>query len=124
MLTGKTAIITGANRGIGLATVEVFSEQGAAIWACARTRSDEFEDKINEMSKKNGVTITPVYFDVTDETAVRNAIKKIGMASKSIDILVNNADISIERLFNMTSFDMMHKTMETNFLFRQREDIR
>lgn len=116
MLAGKTAIITGANRGIGLATVEVFAEQGAVIWACARTKSDEFEDKIKELSDKNAAMITPVYFDITEEAMVKNAIKMIGENSKSIDILVNNAGISIERLFSMTSFNMMRNAMETNFL--------
>lgn len=120
MLTGKTAIITGANRGIGLATVEVFAEQGAAIWACARTKSDEFEEKIKELSDKNEVAITPVYFDVTEEAAVKNAIKMIGAESKSIDILVNNAGISMERLFSMTSSDMIQKAMEVNYLSQVR----
>ncbi len=116
MLTGKTAIITGSNRGIGLAAVEVFAEQGAIIWACARIQSDEFEDKLKEIANKNKVIITPVYFDVTEEMAVKDVIKKIGKDSKSIDILVNNAGISIEQLFSMTSFDMLQKTMEVNFL--------
>lgn len=116
MLTGKTAIITGSNRGIGLATVESFAEQGAMIWACARTRSDVFEDKIKEISEKNTARITPIYFDVTDKTAVKNAIKMIGRNSSSIDILVNNAGVSIERFFSMTSLDMMYETMEVNFL--------
>lgn len=120
MLTGKTAIITGSNRGIGLATVEVFAEQGATIWACARLQSDEFEGKLKEISDKNAATIKPVYFDVTDEVAVKNAIKMIGKDSKSIDILVNNAGISIERLFNMTSSDMIQETMEVNFLSQVR----
>ncbi len=120
MLTGETAIITGANRGIGLATVEVFAEQGAVIWACARTRSDEFEDKIKELSDKNAAAITPVYFDVTEEAAVKNAIKMIGEESKSIDILVNNAGISVERLFSMTSSDMIQRAMEVNFLSQVR----
>lgn len=116
MLTGKTAVITGSNRGIGLATVEVFAEQGAVIWACARTQSDEFESKLKEISDKSKSIITPIYFDVTDEAAVKNAIKTIGKDSKSIDILVNNAGISIERLFSMTSSEMMRKTMDVNFL--------
>lgn len=116
MLTGKTAIITGANRGIGLATVEVFAEQGAVIWACARKNSDEFEDKIKEITNKNGTIIKPVYFDVTDEAAVKDTVKMIGRESKSIDILVNNAGVSIERLFSMTSIDMVRETMEVNFL--------
>lgn len=116
MLKGKTAIITGANRGIGFATVEIFAEQGAAIWACARTQSDDFENKMKEIAISNSVTITPVYFDVTDEAAVKDAIKTIGQSSKSIDILVNNAGVSVEKLFSMTSFEVMQKTMEVNFL--------
>ena len=116
MLTGKTAIITGANRGIGLAAVEVFAEQGADVWACARTQTDEFEKKLKEIADKNAGTIAPIYFDVTEEAAVKNAVKKIGRDSKSVDILVNNAGISIERLFPMTSSEMMAKTMKANFL--------
>lgn len=116
MLTGKTAIITGSNRGIGLSTVEVFAEQGATVWACARTRTDEFENRIKEISDKNGVKIIPVYFDITDEAAAKNAIKMIGKESESIDILVNNAGISVEKLFSMTSSAVMRKTMEVNFL--------
>lgn len=120
MLTGKTAVITGSNRGIGLATVEVFAKQGAVILACARTQSDEFEEKIKEISNKNAATITPVYFDITEEAAVKDAVKKIGKESKSIDILVNNAGISVEKLFGMTSYGVMQKTMDVNFLSQVR----
>ncbi len=116
MLTGKTAIITGANRGIGLETMKVFAEQGAAIWACARTRSDEFERQVRETADKYAAIIKPVYFDVSDDSAVKDAIKMIGKEAKSIDVLVNNAGVSVERLFSMTSFDVMRNTMEVNFL--------
>lgn len=120
MLAGKTAVITGANRGIGLATVEAFAKQNAVIWACARKQSDEFEEKIKELSDKTAASITPVYFDVLEEAEVKEAVKRIGKDSKSIDILVNNAGVSIERLFSMTPLDMMQKTMEINFLSQMR----
>lgn len=120
MLIGKTAIITGANRGIGLATVETFAEQRATIWACARTQTDEFEEKIKEMSSKNAATITPVYFDVTKEAEVKEAIKMISVHSKTVDILVNNAGISVERLFGMTSIETISNMMEVNFLSQVR----
>lgn len=120
MLTGKTAIVTGANRGIGLATVEVFAEQGAAVWACARMQTDEFEEKIKEISSKYAVTVTPVYFDVTKEAEVKDAVKMISGCSKTIDILVNNAGISVERLFSMTSIETINNTMEVNFLSQVR----
>lgn len=120
MLTGKTAVITGSNRGIGLATVETFAKQGAVIWACARTQSDEFEKRMKEISNKNAVTITPVYFDITEEAAVKDVVKRIGKESKSIDILVNNAGISVEKLFGMTSYGVMQRTMDVNFLSQVR----
>ena len=116
MLTGKTAIITGSNRGIGMAAVEVFAEQGAAVWACARTRSEEFEAKLKEIADKNSAAITPVYFDVSDKAAVKEAVKEIGKAAGKIDVLVNNAGISIEKFFSMTSFEEMQKAMDVNFL--------
>ena len=43
MLKGKNAIITGARRGIGRATVETFASFGANVWACARKPDDSFE---------------------------------------------------------------------------------
>ncbi len=116
MLTGKNAIITGSNRGIGLAAVEVFAEQGAVVWACARTRSEEFESRLKEIADKNAVAITPVYFDVSDKAAAKEAVQKIGRAAGTIDVLVNNAGISVEKLFSMTSIETIQKTIEVNFL--------
>lgn len=116
MLSGKTAIITGTGRGIGLAAVEAFAENHAVIWACAHTPSDEFEAKIAEIARRNSAEIHPVYFDVTDGQAMEEAVRKIGRESASIDILVNNAGVSVEQLFSMTSTEVMRKTMEVNFL--------
>ena len=116
MLSGKTAIVTGANRGIGLATVKAFAENGASVWACARTQSDEFEDKLKSVADEYGATVRPLYFDVTDKDGVRAAIKTAGSESKTIDVLVNNAGVSVERLFNMTPIEMIKETMETNYL--------
>ena len=120
MLKGKTAIITGANRGIGLATVRVFAQQGAIIWACARQRSDKFEDELKVIASENETTITPVFFDVTQAAEVKEAVRRIGRESDSLDILVNNAGVSIESFFCMTSCDMIRRTMEVNFLSQVR----
>lgn len=116
MLKGKNVIITGSNRGIGLATLEVFAEQGAAIWACARTPSEEFENRLKEIASKNASLIVPIYFDISDKEAAKEAVKGIGRAAGTIDVLVNNAGLSVEKLFSMTSIETMQKTMEVNFL--------
>ena len=116
MLNNKIAVITGASRGIGLATVELFAQNNAEIWACARERTDEFENKIKEIAAVNLAVIKPVYFDVADHNGVKEAFHNIGKESKRVDILVNNAGISLETLFNMTSLDTMRRVMEVNFL--------
>ena len=46
MLNGKIAVITGANRGIGWATVQKFAQHHARVWACARRQTEEFEKKL------------------------------------------------------------------------------
>lgn len=116
MLKGKTAVVTGVSRGIGRAVVKLFAENGAKIWACARTKSDEFEDRLHKLSEEYSTEIFPVYFDVTDDAAVKEAIRRIGKESGHIDILVNNAGVSVERLFGMTSLDFIRKSMDVNYL--------
>ena len=76
MLKQKVAVITGANRGIGLATVEVFANNRATIWACARSQSDEFEKKLQEIANSNSTIIKPLYFDVTDQQAMKEAFRQ------------------------------------------------
>ena len=116
MLIGKTAIVTGANRGIGKAVIKVFAENHADIWACARNSSDEFQNYIDNLVDTYKVCIKTIFFDLHDESAIKESIKKIGKESSSIDILVNNAGISIERLFSMTSVDFIRETMSINYI--------
>ena len=52
MLDNKLAVITGCNRGIGLSTLDLFSQNKANIFACVRKIDDEFKDKIKNMEKK------------------------------------------------------------------------
>ncbi len=116
MLKGKNAIITGARRGIGHATVEVFAENGANIWACARTPDAEFETALAALSEKHGVWIKPVYFDLADEAALKVAVKGILSEKRPVDILVNNAGVIAESTsFAMTSITKVREIFETNF---------
>ena len=77
MLKGKNALITGTNRGIGKVILETFVHNGANVWACARTKNDEFENYLADLSKKYGVWIKPVYFDLANEEEIKNAFKEI-----------------------------------------------
>ena len=114
-LKGKNAIVTGANRGIGKAVTEVFAQNGANIWACARKQSSEFEEWLENLSKENEVEITPVYFDLTSEEEITNGIKRIIGAKQQIDVLVNNAGVSNAGLFAMTPIKSIKDVFDINF---------
>ena len=52
LLKNKTAVITGCNRGIGLAVLEIFSKNGADVIACVRKKNDIFLKLTSKISKK------------------------------------------------------------------------
>lgn len=110
----KNAIITGTSRGIGKAILEEFVHNGYDIWACARTRTPEFEAYIKKLAQKTGNSITPVYFDLSDENAVKTAIKQILSSKKTIDVLINNAGMPHNGLLTMTSLSTLREIYEVN----------
>ena len=115
MLRNKNAIITGARRGIGRATVEVFAANGANIWACARKQNDEFEANRRALSDKYKVSIWPVYFDVTNEYEMKTAVQGIRKQKLNVDVLVNIAGIADESTsFQMTSIEKMKHVLDVN----------
>lgn len=115
LLNGKWAVITGCNRGIGKAMLDVFSANGANIWACVRKEDSEFSAYIEKLSRENSVTINPVYFDFLDEEQIKVGVKTIRSAKLPVDIIVNNAGIIHTALFQMTPIAKMKEIFEVNF---------
>ena len=116
MLKGKTAVITGARRGIGRATVEVFARNGADIWACARKEDPAFAADMAALAETYQVSIRPLYFDVTEDAQVKAAVQEIRKSKLPVDILVNMAGIADESSsFAMTPLAKMKQTFEVNF---------
>ena len=114
-LKGKNAVITGSNRGIGLATLRLFAQEGCNIWACARKQSESFEATIKEISDEYGVSIKPVFFELTDYGAAKAAVKAITSEKNSVDILVNCAGVSASSSVMMTSLDTIKEVFEVNY---------
>ena len=123
LLLGKNAIITGTARGMGNKMMEVFAENGANIWACARTKNDKLEAQAKELSEKYGVGISVIYFEMTNLDEMRAAVKQIMQTKKPVDILVNNAGITDNTLFQMVTEKNLREQFEVNyfcpFLFTQ-----
>ena len=115
MLKNKSALITGANRGIGFSILERIAENGANIIACARKQDDLFEKEISNISKKFNIKIKPIYFDLSNENEIEQGSKKIISLNWIIDIIVNNAGINHVALFQMTSIKKMREIFNINF---------
>lgn len=108
-------IITGCNRGIGKALVEVFANSGANIWACARKATPEHEAWLEETALQAGVWIKPVYFEMSDTDALNVGVQSIIDEGLPIDVLVNNAGISTVGLLSMSKVDDIKKLFDVNF---------
>ena len=111
-LEGKVAIVTGAGRGIGRATVERLAAEGAMIVAAQRTAS-EGEMLARELTSQ-GRTVTFVAADVRDsgaaERLVDTAIDRFGR----VDILCNNAGVGLLRSVTETEREDYDRVFDTN----------
>lgn len=115
MLKGKTAFITGTNRGLGKAFVEKFAQSGANVIAHARKDSDEFRVSCSELGEKFGVKVTPIFFDMTDTAAMKDVVRDLLTVKKlSVDVLVNNAGVAHGGLFQMTAMSKIREVFDVN----------
>ena len=92
-LTGRVAIVTGGNSGIGLGLARGLTEAGASV-VIADFNSDTSRQAKAEL-EKSGRTVLAVTVDVTDKTSVDQMVAATLKTFGRIDILVNNAGISI-----------------------------
>ena len=116
MLTNKTAVITGCNRGIGQEILIQYAKNNADIFAIVRNETDEFSDLCTDLSEQHGVNIYPVYIELGSEESIKQGAKEILSHKLPIDIIVNNAGISLpQRMFSMTKLDTVKEVFDINF---------
>jgi len=115
LIKGKTAVLTGSNRGIGKKILEIFSANGANIFACLRSNTKEFMEFIQGLMNKYNNKIIPIEFDLNNEQKLKESTKQILDYNTPIDIIVNNAGIITTSLFQMTSSKKLKEIFETNF---------
>ncbi|MCY3003077.1 MAG: SDR family NAD(P)-dependent oxidoreductase [Planctomycetota bacterium] len=87
----RTALVTGANRGIGLATARALARAGLAVVVSARRESDAAEAAAS--LRAEGLDARPEALDVSDERSVRNCAGRLASAGIPIDVLVNNGAV-------------------------------
>lgn len=118
LLLNKVCIITGAAQGIGKGIAEQFAADGAIVYACD-LREGSMDEWAKECTEKFGDCkspqtgkVIPMYFDVSDAAAVKNAFMSIFKAEKRIDALVNNAGVVFNKKIGMIV------RQETELMFR------
>lgn len=115
LLEGKVCLITGTNRGIGRAMLEVFAQNGAIVYSNAR-QVGVIDSIAAELAHKYSTQIYPVYFDVTDAAGLRAAFSRIQKEQKRLDVLVNNAGVMRDALIGMVSNELMNDVFSVNVL--------
>ena len=88
-LAGKTAIVTGANTGLGQGISVALAAAGAHVFGVARRSCEETVNKVNEI----GGQFTEVIADLSDLSAIDKIMTEVKSKTERIDILVNNAGI-------------------------------
>ena len=111
-LTGKVAIVTGGNGGIGLGMARGLAQAGAAIAVVGRNEAKSAE-AVAEL-KQGGATAIAVAADVTDKEAVASMVGRVTGELGRIDILVNNAGINIRKSPDTLSAAEWHTVIDTN----------
>ena len=113
-LKSKTIVITGASSGLGKGLASAYGDEGANLVITSRNISN-LEDLAHEIELK-GVKVLPVKTDVTKRSDVENLLKKAIEEFGGVDVLVNNAGMSIPGLSaeNVSEKDMQ-TIMDTNF---------
>lgn len=111
LLKDKVCIVTGSARGIGREIATLFAEEGAQV-IINDAREGSADEWIAESPLKEH--LTAMYFDITDESAVKENIMAIKKQFGHIDVLVNNAGVEFNELLGMISRPNMEKMFNVN----------
>lgn len=107
----KVVVITGASSGIGLALAREFSSKGAKVVLAAR-RADKLEEIAAQLGKERTY---PVATDVTNEQDCKRLMEKTVERFGRIDVLINDAGISMRAILADCETSTLHRVMDVNF---------
>ncbi len=110
---GKSVLVTGGTRGIGLAIVRALAERGADVMLCARDRGD-VDRTVASLQTTYGQVVAGTVCDVRDHQQVRAMILEADRIFGGLDILVNNAGVGSFSYVEKMPVEEWRATLETN----------
>lgn len=113
LLEGKTAIITGASRGIGKGIAQVFAQHGANVAFTYSSSVNAAEELEKELSG-TGVTVKGYKSNAADFSQAQELVKNVLEDFGAVDILINNAGITKDNLLMRMSEDDFDRVIEVN----------
>ena len=112
----KTALITGANKGIGFETAKQLAQLGYFVYLGSRDKAKGIDaiSRLNELGISN---VESIEIDVTDIRSIIHAKQELESKTEGLDVLINNAGIAGNMPQNISTVDMenLRKIFETNF---------
>jgi NAD(P)-dependent dehydrogenase (short-subunit alcohol dehydrogenase family) len=112
-IEGKSALVTGGTRGIGLAIALALARRGAGIFLCARSKDDVDRTVAALRSMRTGLVVVAAC-DVRDFDQVRAMIREADTKLGGLDILINNAGIGSFSYVEKMPVEEWKATLETN----------
>lgn len=109
-MKNKVVIITGASSGIGKALAQEFAAKGAKLVLAAR-RLELLEELKKQLATEVVIQQTDVSVEADCQALIEKAVSNFGQ----IDILINNAGISMRANFDQVDLSVLHKLMDVNF---------
>ncbi|GAB3946638.1 SDR family oxidoreductase [Spirosoma harenae] len=113
-MNDKVVLITGASSGIGRALAFAFGREGARIVICAR-KADALQS-VNQELTTAGIDVLSLTADVSVESDVKRLIEQTIAHFGRLDILINNAGISMRSMLIDTDPSVIQKVMDINFM--------
>ena len=116
-LAGRTALVTGASRGLGLCMAQALAAHGASVWLNGRDATTlQAAVASVQAGCAPGTQARALAFDVTDGQATRAALNEIARTSGTLDILVNNAGLRDRRPFTQLDAPALRTMLESHLV--------
>lgn len=113
--SNKIVCITGADGGIGREITKKFAKEGATLILTSIAQNEVFDSFITELKNDYHVEVYPFFFDLSDEEAIKAAIKNIKALKLKINVLINNAGMPHLAVVPFTKMADVRKVFQVNY---------